>query len=488
MTEWHSVCYESPSTLHSRPDRIQRGRAFSFSPHPRACPPAGPSGPRDGPRSRNDPADPYPNHTVSEDGAFEHDKYAQGLVRDSDPNETARYLKNVITWNGDVGRGDVADLLGRFAKIDSAKAKTLQDALHQASGERIPFRVALLGQNSGGAMADLAEGNTTPTAPTNPFGPSEGADRWEAGNMAKALLGRSDYKDAIKHFQGEVAKDRTGAMPYLAAVHEEMAGKNPELAGKFVMQMGEAGLTMKAEAANAAREDIVTGGSGDDTLTGNNGDDSITANDDKGDKPDTNQTGDGNTKDGGQTGQGNGGEQVAQDEGEKPAGSNSSLPEPTKEPVNPQALYDQLGYDANGNGDYGNAAKNPLDAIKAKSAANAATKAAKDEYGKENPSLGDGDGDAFRHALWAYKMAKEIGDGPAKAFGDAHERDDRPDGERLMDLYNNALGRQLAADPNNQGRPDEDVIREAIRAGKLQTRPFNVPGPLGGGLNYPPRR
>lgn len=409
-------------------------------------------------------------------------------MRDSDPNETARYLKNVITWNGDVGRGDVADLLGRFAKIDSAKAKTLQDALHQASGERIPFRVALLGQNSGGAMADLAEGNTTPTAPTNPFGPSEGADRWEAGNMAKALLGRSDYKDAIKHFQGEVAKDRTGAMPYLAAVHEEMAGKNPELAGKFVMQMGEAGLTMKAEAANAAREDIVTGGSGDDTLTGNNGDDSITANDDKGDKPDTNQTGDGNTKDGGQTGQGNGGEQVAQDEGEKPAGSNSSLPEPTKEPVNPQALYDQLGYDANGNGDYGNAAKNPLDAIKAKSAANAATKAAKDEYGKENPSLGDGDGDAFRHALWAYKMAKEIGDGPAKAFGDAHERDDRPDGERLMDLYNNALGRQLAADPNNQGRPDEDVIREAIRAGKLQTRPFNVPGPLGGGLNYPPRR
>ncbi|MBC7951185.1 MAG: hypothetical protein H7Z12_05090 [Rhodospirillaceae bacterium] len=88
-----------------------------------------------------------------------------------------------------------------------------------------------------------------------------------------------------------------------------------------------------------------------------------------------------------------------------------------------------------------------MDAIKAKSAANAATKAAENEYGEGNSSLGNGDGDAFRHALWAYKMAKEIGDGPAKAFGDAHERDDRPDGERLMDLYNNALGRQLGSRP-----------------------------------------
>lgn len=135
----------------------------------------------------------------------------------------------------------MADLLGRFAKVDQAKAKVLQDALHQASGERIPFRIAPLGKDVGGAMADLAEGDA-PSASANPFGSADGADRWEAGNMAKALLGKSDYQDAITHFHGEIAKDRAAAMPYLAAVHEEMAAKNPELASKFAVQMSEAGL------------------------------------------------------------------------------------------------------------------------------------------------------------------------------------------------------------------------------------------------------
>lgn len=117
-----------------------------------------------------------------------------------------------------------------------------------------------------------------------------------------------------------------------------------------------------------------------------------------------------------------------------------------------------------------------------------ATEAAEKEYGKTNPALGNGEGDAFRHALWAYKMAKDIGDGAARTFGDSHERNDQPDGERLMDLYNNAIGRQLATDPRNKDRSDEEVIREAIKAGRLQTRPFNIPGPTGGSLTYPPGR
>jgi len=173
---------------------------------------------------------------------------------------------------------------------------------------------------------------------------------------------------------------------------------------------------------------------------------------------------------------------AAQDSG-KPA-----LPPPTNNPIDPQALYKQLGYQHDGSGDYGNAIKHPFDAIRAKKAASAATEAAQSVYGETNPALGNGEGDAFRHALWAYKMTKEIGDGAARAFGDAHERDGQPDGERLMDLYNNAIGRELAADPRNKDRSDEEVIREAIRAGKLQTRPFNMPGPMGGGLTYPPRR
>lgn len=85
-------------------------------------------------------------------------------------------------------------------------------------------------------------------------------------------------------------------------------------------------------------------------------------------------------------------------------------------------------------------------------------------------------------------MAKDIGDDGARTFGDAHKRDGQPDGERLMDLYNNAIGRELAADPRNKDRSDEEVIREAIKAGRLQTKPFNIPGPISGGLTYPPRR
>lgn len=53
-------------------------------------------------------------------------------------------MKNVIAWDGDLGRGNVADLLGRFQKIDPRKASDLQDELHRQSGERIPFRIAPL--------------------------------------------------------------------------------------------------------------------------------------------------------------------------------------------------------------------------------------------------------------------------------------------------------------------------------------------------------
>ncbi|MBI2239251.1 MAG: hypothetical protein HYU59_00450 [Magnetospirillum gryphiswaldense] len=59
----------------------------------------------------------------------------------------------------------------------------------------------------------------------------------------QTLLGRSDYQDAVTHFRGEVARDRVGSMPYLAAVHKEMVVRDPGLAGKFATQMRAAGLT-----------------------------------------------------------------------------------------------------------------------------------------------------------------------------------------------------------------------------------------------------
>lgn len=94
-----------------------------------------------------------------------------------------------------------------------------------------------------------------PTSPSpSPFGSALGADRWTAGSMATALLGRSDYQDAIKHFQGEVTGDRAGSMPYLAAVHEEMAARNPSLADRFATQMRAAGLTEDGEQPSSSED------------------------------------------------------------------------------------------------------------------------------------------------------------------------------------------------------------------------------------------
>lgn len=145
----------------------------------------------------------------------------------------------------------------------------------------------------------------------------------------------------------------------------------------------------------------------------------------------------------------------------------------------------QLGYDPIGPDDKANLLEHPIDAPRAYFMGNEATRAAQAIYGETNPELQDGEPDAFPHALWSYMMAKELGSDTAKAFGDGHERSgiDSPGG-RLMDLYNNAVGRDLAKDPANLGRPDRDVIRDAIRDGKLQTRPFQVGGPHGDGPQY----
>jgi peptidoglycan hydrolase-like protein with peptidoglycan-binding domain len=100
-------------------------------------------------------------------------------------------------------------------------------------------------------QAQNADPSTTAT--NAPFGSADGADRWTAGNMAEALLGRSDYADAVTHFRGEIGRNRAEAMPYLASVHQTMNEKNPELAAKFAGEMQKAGLadTPKPESGGA---------------------------------------------------------------------------------------------------------------------------------------------------------------------------------------------------------------------------------------------
>jgi hypothetical protein len=106
----------------------------------------------------------------------------------------------------------------------------------------------------------------------------------------------------------------------------------------------------------------------------------------------------------------------------------------------------------------------------AQDVAREAQRISNDLYGN-NPTTGRNDEeDAFRHALASYMLTSAVGVTPAKAAGDAHERSvPNPQGERIMDLYNNHVGRQLATDPKNAYLPPVMVVLQALRAGKLMT-------------------
>jgi hypothetical protein len=93
------------------------------------------------------------------------------------------------------------------------------------------------------------------------------------------------------------------------------------------------------------------------------------------------------------------------------------------------------------------------------------------------PSGGHNDEqDAFRHAYFSYRLAEEVGGRVAKIWGDAHERSDpNPAGERVMDLYNNHVGRTLQA--NSKGTKAAAhgpvfVVLNALTTGALMTRPL----------------
>ena len=159
----------------------------------------------------------------------------------------------------------------------------------------------------------------------------------------------------------------------------------------------------------------------------------------------------------------------------------NNLPD-TGKAVNAKGMYEMLRFDPNDWGEFVKLVSNPIEGSKAGLLAYKVTNRTK-ELIKEgilppgNPR--DNASDAFRHALWNYKMAKELGPDTATRYADAHEITvPNDDGERLMDLYNNEVARRLAADPGNRGRADEEVILEALRAGKLRARKFDVDQPV----------
>lgn len=87
-------------------------------------------------------------------------------------------------------------------------------------------------------------------------------------------------------------------------------------------------------------------------------------------------------------------------------------------------------------------------------------------------TLHNGNGDAFRHALWNYGMAIDVGPSFAKKWSDAHEYGDSNNHplEQKMDLHNNAVGLQLARNnPSTVAHSTfKNKTREKVRNGSCR--------------------
>ncbi len=150
------------------------------------------------------------------------------------------------------------------------------------------------------------------------------------------------------------------------------------------------------------------------------------------------------------------------------------LPPPDRDDITPEELYDILDFDPNGAGKYQVGIKHPAYAtIAPQILTPRAHSITKEEYGSAIAK--DDEADAFRHAYISFEMTKNFGPEVAKAFGDAHEISHPNNGpERMMDLYNNYIGRQLASDEANKKRSTRDVVRQAIQEGRLRLKPYTL--------------
>ncbi len=81
----------------------------------------------------------------------------------------------------------------------------------------------------------------------------------------------------------------------------------------------------------------------------------------------------------------------------------------------------------------------------------------------------NGNGDAFRHALWNYGMVLDVGASFAKKWADAHENGtpNNPALEKEMDLYNNNVGRGLGSSNPSPGSIGKmiDLVKAKVDAG-----------------------
>lgn len=154
------------------------------------------------------------------------------------------------------------------------------------------------------------------------------------------------------------------------------------------------------------------------------------------------------------------------------SGAKRPLPAADRDDVTPQELFDAVGFDPDGLSKYAFSALHP------QSAAAAGLLAGKNFAIVAKLSKGDfsdNEWDAIRHAAWSFDMTINLGADRAKQFADAHERDPKEiTKSRMMDLYNNHIGRELARDPKNLGRDPIAVARQAAHEGRLRLKPYPI--------------
>lgn len=146
---------------------------------------------------------------------------------------------------------------------------------------------------------------------------------------------------------------------------------------------------------------------------------------------------------------------------------------PTMKPVDEFDIYRKLEFDPSGPTEGQVIATFGLSAITVSNLADDADDATVKHF--KNMTTIDSKADAFRHTLFSYELSKRFGAHQAKRLMDAHEISfENHPGGRLMDLFNNNVGRRLALDPKNRNRDGETVVLEALKRGELQTELFRV--------------
>lgn len=94
------------------------------------------------------------------------------------------------------------------------------------------------------------------------------------------------------------------------------------------------------------------------------------------------------------------------------------------------------------------------------------------EQNYKSSELHNGNGDAFRHALWNYGMALDVGVSFAKEWSTAHEEGAKgqPAIEKKMDLFNNNVGLHQINVNSKPGSISKmiSIVKARVRAGGCQ--------------------